>query len=53
MSRFLRNGGVDPQAMIDEAALRTGGSCTDRHILAIQYTTVVRSNGDGGLIYMR
>jgi hypothetical protein len=49
LSRFLRNGAVDPQAMIDEAALRTAGRCTDRHILAIQDTTVVRSDGGGGL----
>ncbi|WP_245309788.1 IS4 family transposase [Rhizobium sp. R339] len=49
LSRFLRNGAVDPQAMIDEAALRTAGGCTDRHILAIQDTTVVRSDGGGGL----
>ncbi|WP_245314323.1 IS4 family transposase, partial [Rhizobium sp. R634] len=49
LSRFLRNGAVDPQAMIDEAALRTAGGCADRHILAIQDTTVVRSDGGGGL----
>jgi hypothetical protein len=49
LSRFLRNGAVDPQAMIDEAALRTASRCTDRHILAIQDTTVVRSDGGGGL----
>ncbi|MBB2842941.1 UNVERIFIED_ORG: hypothetical protein GGE64_006748 [Rhizobium etli] len=49
LTRFLRNGAVDPQAMIDEAALRTAGRCADRHILAIQDTTVVRSSGGGGL----
>ena len=49
LSRFLRNAAVDPQAMIDEAALRTAGRCADRHILAIQDTTVVRSGGGGGL----
>ncbi|AYG67995.1 IS4 family transposase (plasmid) [Rhizobium sp. CCGE531] len=49
LSRFLRNGAVDPQAMIDEAALRTASRCADRHILAIQDTTVVRSDGGGGL----
>ncbi|PCK83124.1 transposase [Rhizobium sophoriradicis] len=49
LTRFLRNGAVDPQAMIDEAALRTASRCADRHILAIQDTTVVRSSGGGGL----
>ncbi|MEZ2133174.1 MULTISPECIES: IS4 family transposase [unclassified Sinorhizobium] len=49
LSRFLRNAAVDPQAMIDAAALRTAGRCADRHILAIQDTTVVRSGGGGGL----
>jgi hypothetical protein len=49
LSRFLRNGAVDPQAMIAEAALRTADRCFDRHVLAIQDTTVVRSSGGGGL----
>lgn len=49
LSRFLRNAGVDPQTMIDQAALRTAERCADRHILAIQDTTVVRSSGGGGL----
>jgi hypothetical protein len=49
LSRFLRNAAVEPQAMIAEAALRTAGRCADRHILAIQDTTVVRSSGGGGL----
>ncbi|WP_237352535.1 hypothetical protein [Rhizobium leguminosarum] len=32
LSRFLRNAAIDPQAMIDEAALRTASRCADRHI---------------------
>ncbi|ANM14053.1 MULTISPECIES: hypothetical protein [unclassified Rhizobium] len=46
---FTHFGAIDPQAMIDEAALRTAGRCADRHILAIQDTTVVRASGGGGL----
>lgn len=49
LSRFLRNGAVDPQAMITEACRRTTGRCVGRHVLAIQDTTVVRSSGGGGL----
>jgi len=49
LSRFLRNDGVDPQAMIAKAGLRTARRCADRHVLAIQDTTVVRSSGGGGL----
>jgi hypothetical protein len=35
--------------MVAEAAARTGGRCVGRHVLAIQDTTVVRSEGGGGL----
>jgi hypothetical protein len=34
--------------MLDEAARRTGERCLGRHVLAIQDTTVVRSEGGGG-----
>ncbi len=35
--------------MVAEAARRTGERCGGRHVLAIQDTTVVRSEGGGGL----
>ena len=35
--------------MVAEAAARTGSGCAGRHVLAIQDTTVVRSQGGGGL----
>lgn len=49
LTRFLRNDAVNPLEMIKQAALRTAGRSADRHILAIQDTTVVRSSGGGGL----
>lgn len=49
LSRFLRNDAVHPEAMIAEAGRRMAGRCAGRHILAIQDTTVVRSEGGGGL----
>lgn len=49
LTRFLRNAAVTPEAMVAEAASRTAGRCTDLHVLAIQDTTVVRSQGGGGL----
>jgi hypothetical protein len=49
LTRFLRNQAVTCQAMVAEAAARTQRRCADRHVLAIQDTTVVRSAGGGGL----
>jgi hypothetical protein len=49
LTRLLRNAAVTPEAMVAEAASRTGPRCTGRHVLAIQDTTVVRSEGGGGL----
>ena len=49
MTRFLRNEAVTPAVMVAEAAGRTAERCAGRHVLAIQDTTVVRSEGGGGL----
>lgn len=49
LTRFLRNAAVTPEAMAAEAASRTSGRCAGLHVLAIQDTTVVRSEGGGGL----
>lgn len=49
LTRFLRNAAVTPEAMVAEAASRTGERCAGLHVLAIQDTTVVRSEGGGGL----
>lgn len=49
LTRFLRNPSVSPQEMARSAAQRTAARCGGRHVLAIQDTTVVRSQGGGGL----
>jgi len=49
LTRFLRNEAVTPATMIETAAARTQERCEGRHVLAIQDTTVVRSEGGGGL----
>jgi len=49
LTRFLRNDAVTIEEMAGTAALRTAGRCAGRHILAIQDTTVVSSQGGGGL----
>jgi len=49
LTRLLRNAAVTPEAMVTEAASRTGPRCAGLHVLAIQDTTVVRSAGGGGL----
>jgi Transposase DDE domain len=49
LTRFLRNEAVTPDEMVLSAALRLGARCADRHVLAIQDTTVVKSSGGGGL----
>jgi hypothetical protein len=49
ITRLLRNARVTPQEMALSAAARLGSRCEDRHVLAIQDTTVVKSEGGGGL----
>ena len=49
LSRFLRNEAVTTEAMMDAAAARTAARCVGRRVLAIQDTTVIRSEGGGGL----
>lgn len=49
LTRFLRNAAVTEAAMVTEAALPTAARCEGLHVLAIQDTTVVRSQGGGGL----
>lgn len=48
LTRFLRNPSVTPAEMLSEAAERTAQRCVGRHVLAIQDTTVLRSQGGGG-----
>src|ERR1700740_1015890 len=49
LTRLLRNEAVTTEAMTAEAGRRTAERCAGRHVLAIQDTTVVRSQGGGGL----
>lgn len=49
LTRFLRNPSVTPSEMAQTAGQATSGRCAGRHVLAIQDTTVVRSDGGGGL----
>ena len=49
LTRLLRSEAVRPGEMIEVAGARTGPRCAGRHVLAIQDTTVVRSQGGGGL----
>ena len=49
LSRFLRNAKVTPDEMVSSAVARIGERCADRHVLVIQDTTVVKSEGGGGL----
>lgn len=49
LTRFLRNAAVTPEAMVAEAGAGTAARCAGLHVLAIQDTTVVRSEGGGGL----
>lgn len=49
LTRFLRSAEVTPVEMVRSAAERTGQRCAGRHVLAIQDTTVIRSEGGGGL----
>jgi hypothetical protein len=49
LTRLLRNEAVTTEAISAEAGRRTAERCGGRHVLAIQDTTVVRSQGGGGL----
>jgi len=49
LTRLLRNAAVTSEAIVAEAARRTASRCQGLHVLAIQDTTVVRSQGGGGL----
>jgi hypothetical protein len=49
LTRFLRNEAVTPEAMVGAAAVQTARRCAGRRVLAIQDSTVVRSQGGGGL----
>lgn len=48
VTRFLRNGHVTETEMVATAAARLSDRCRGRHVLAIQDTTSVRSDPDGG-----
>ena len=48
LTRFLRNPAVCVDEMVAEAARRTAERCRGRDVLAIQDTTVIRSQGGGG-----
>ena len=48
LTRFLRNAAVSVEEMIAEAGLRTAERSRGREVLAIQDTTVIRSEGGGG-----
>jgi len=47
LGRFLHNDAVTCDEMLQEAARRTAVRSTGRHVLAIQDTTSVRSEGGG------
>lgn len=49
LTRFLRNPAVMTEEMVAEAGRRTAARCEGRRVLAIQDTTVIRSDGGGGL----
>ena len=49
VTRFVRNEAVTFEEMFAFAGERTQARCRDRDVLAIQDTTVVRSDGGGGL----
>ncbi|MDH6263574.1 IS4 family transposase [Bradyrhizobium sp. BR13661] len=48
LTRLLRNEAFSCEEMLAEAAERTAERCVGRHVLAIQETTVLRSEGGGG-----
>ena len=49
LTRFLRNEAVTVEEMVALASRRTAERCAGRRVLAIQDTTVIRSEGGGGL----
>jgi hypothetical protein len=49
LTRFLRNAAVLPEEMVGQAASLTAPRCAGRDVLVFQDTTVVRSEGGGGL----
>jgi hypothetical protein len=49
LTRFLHNDAVTVQEMVATAAAGTAERCEGRNVLVIQDTTVVRSEGGGGL----
>ncbi len=49
LTRFLHNDAVTFEEMVATAAARTAERCAGRDVLVIQDTTVVRSDGGGGL----
>ena len=49
VTRFIRNPNVAPAEMVATAAGRLGVRSSGRHVLAIQDTTVIKSDGGGGL----
>jgi hypothetical protein len=49
LRRFLENPSVEVDEMVASAAVRTAVASAGRHVLAIQDTTAVRSQGGGGL----
>ena len=49
LTRFLRNDAVNLSEMLEETGRRTAARCAGRRVLALQDTTVVRSQGGGGL----
>jgi len=49
LTRFLHSEAVTIEAMVASAAARTAERCARRDVLVIQDTTVVRSDGGGGL----
>jgi len=48
LRRFLENASVDIEEMVASAAVRTAVASADRHVLAIQDTTSIRSDPGGG-----
>jgi hypothetical protein len=48
LRRFLDNPSVEVEEMVASAAVRTAAASADRHVLAIQDTTSVRSDPSGG-----
>ena len=44
----MENASVDIEEMVASAAVRTAVACADRHVLAIQDTTSIRSDAGGG-----